>query len=128
MKTVIDGISINSNKEILLVKKGDKWILPWGKLDWDETELDCLKREITEELNNLQISLQINHYKNFTWITPTSKTPILCKTYFIELLDEVLITPSAEIIEAKYTKDFDSLVLSDVTRDIITTLQQDWYL
>jgi hypothetical protein len=40
-------------------------------------------------------------------------------------LDEVLITPSAEIIEAKYTKDFDSLVLSDVTRDIITTLQQD---
>ncbi len=48
MKTVIDGISINKDKEILLVKKKDTWILPWGKLDIDESELECLEREIKE--------------------------------------------------------------------------------
>jgi hypothetical protein len=36
-----------------------------------------------------------------------------------------LITPSAEIIEAKYTKDFDTIDLSDITKKIVIALQKD---
>ncbi len=53
---VVDAIATNNNK-ILLVKraknvfKGDKWGLPGGYLDRDETVKEAVVREVKEETN-----------------------------------------------------------------------------
>ena len=49
------------------------------------------------------------------------------KTYFGEL-DRLEVTPSAEISEAIYVKDFLWLNLSDITQQIIMALKNDGYL
>ena len=49
MRKVIDIVTIRNNK-ILLVRKGKIWILPGGKPKKDEGELQCLLREMREEL------------------------------------------------------------------------------
>jgi 8-oxo-dGTP diphosphatase len=54
--TVVCAIIVHDNK-ILAVQRGPnmslplKWEFPGGKLEPNETEHDCIKREIKEELN-----------------------------------------------------------------------------
>ena len=45
--------AIVSNGRIIVVKKGDVWILPGGKPDGNETDQQCLTRELGEELPKL---------------------------------------------------------------------------
>tara|TARA_B100000965_G_scaffold115366_1_gene95209 strand:- start:1060 stop:1464 length:405 start_codon:yes stop_codon:yes gene_type:complete len=78
MKTieVLCGLIFNSKNKLLITRRcsGDfksKWEFPGGKLEKDETEKECLKREILEELN-IEINVKSffmrnNHsYPNFT--------------------------------------------------------------
>ena len=58
MKTidVLCGLIFNSQNKLLITRRGSgdfkgKWEFPGGKLEKDETEKECLKREILEELN-----------------------------------------------------------------------------
>jgi len=37
---------------ILLIKRGDFWILPGGELQEGESELDCLDRVVSKEMND----------------------------------------------------------------------------
>lgn len=54
---VVDAIAINNKNQLLLVKRakhvfrGDKWGLPGGYLDRDETLKDAVMREVKEETN-----------------------------------------------------------------------------
>lgn len=130
MKTAIDLIDINEDKEIVLTKKKGTWILPWGKKDdeKDEEELDTLHREIGEELNGAKIDPNsIVPYKTFNWLTPFSQQQIKIICYFGKLLSEN-ISASAEIMEARYEKYPLKLNLSTITKEIIETLIADWYL
>lgn len=64
-------------KKVLVVKRSEmmnmpyKWEFPGGKVEKDETEEDCIKREIKEELN-IEIELEgkltpsIHNYPTFT--------------------------------------------------------------
>lgn len=51
----VDGIVLNEHDEILLVKRaahlvhGEKWAMPGGFLDRDETVFTALRRELQEE-------------------------------------------------------------------------------
>ncbi|MDR0369051.1 MAG: NUDIX domain-containing protein [Candidatus Peribacteria bacterium] len=133
MRTVVNGISINPSKEILLVKKKNIRILPGGKIEVDqqgkEIEIDtqALQREIFEELSKLVINTDTaKHYKDFTGITPHSKQPVTTRTYFIDIPEGKNIIPSAEIKEAKYFRMDEIYILcSDITKNILTTLRQD---
>lgn len=52
MKTVISCRAvILQGEELLVVKQGTIFCLPWWKLDHGETTEECLRREIEEELN-----------------------------------------------------------------------------
>lgn len=54
---VVDAIAINNKNQILLIKRakhvfrGDKWGLPGGYLDRDETIKEAVVREVKEETN-----------------------------------------------------------------------------
>jgi len=53
---VLCGLIFNSKNQLLITRRGHgdfngRWEFPGGKLEKDETEKECLKREILEELN-----------------------------------------------------------------------------
>lgn len=128
MRKVVDAIIFDWDWWLLLTRKKDTWILPWWKIDDWETEIETLSREISEELNGAIIKEDtIVPYKVFDWLTPFSWKPISVMTYFSQLT-EWIISHSAEILEAKYIKDFESVKLSTITREIIDTLITDWYI
>lgn len=123
----MDGAYIQG-KRILLVKKRDTWILPGGKLEELESETDCLKREFGEELPNTRISIK-GFYKAFNGITPFTKSEVLVKVFFIEVIGED-ISSSAEISGSQFfTKEELSLIkISDITKEILDDLEKNSYL
>lgn len=67
-------------ESILLTKNYRWWELPWWHLDWDETTVEALHREIKEE-----IWAQVNSYKLVWYYKITSTEPRLRKgtwTYY----------------------------------------------
>ena len=72
MREVISAAIIHDNR-ILLVRKKQTWILPGGKPDGEESDIECLEREILKEelpderLGKLTIS---KFYDSFTGKTP----------------------------------------------------------
>lgn len=106
---------------ILLVRKRETWILPGGKPKVDESKLQCLFREIQEELPQLNLQ-NIRYFGAFTGITP-HKSDMLCAEVYLADADGE-ITPSAEINAAKWIKDPEEYNLSDITRKIVLSLRQ----
>lgn len=47
----VKGIILKDRQVLLLKNERDEWELPGGKLELSESPLECLKRELTEELS-----------------------------------------------------------------------------
>ncbi len=119
------GIAVIKNGSILLVKKQETWILPGGKSEIDETDTECILREISEELPFLVVQNLI-FFGTFNGITPHSKKNRDAKVYFADVEGD--ITPSAEISEAKWIKNTERYNLSDITQKIVLSLRQNGHL
>lgn len=120
--------AIIEHGEILLVKKKETWILPGGKpiSNSNETDLDCLCREVIEELSGTKLK-NIQYYKQVDGITPHTKDTLRARIYFADI-DGELGKPSNEISEYKWIKDTINYNLSDLTLKIINSLREDKYL
>lgn len=127
--TAIDAIIFNEKDELLLVNKKGKWILPWGKQVLGEFASETLQRELAQELNAKLDENSIKEYRTFYGTTPFSWLPIEVRTYFAQLEETgEYIKPSSEIVDAKFTKNFDEIELTSITQDIIEILKRDWYI
>lgn len=122
MRKAVSAAIINDNKEILLVKKRDTWILPWWKPEKWETDIDCLEREISEELSWASLK-NPSYYRSVTWITPHSWDLLKAKVYFAELIADE-IKHSAEIVDAKFIDNFSAYKVSDITTQILDCLKK----
>ncbi len=113
---------------ILLVRKRESWILPGGKPEPGETDIDCLIRELHEELLGLYYAYidSCGFFGTFEGTTPHRGDVLQCKVYFAEL--EGTIAPAREISEVIWTANPLQLNLSDITRKIILKLKSDGYL
>ena len=81
MRTAINAAIIKEGK-LLLVKKKNIWILPGGKPEPDEKDLECLSREISvEELPGTKLC-NIRYYKDFEGQTPHKGDTLRAKVYF----------------------------------------------
>ena len=120
MRTAINLVSIKDSKILLCLKK-DVWILPGGKPLRDETDLQCLERELLEELPDADIEIGHN-YGDFEGQTPHNGDT-LCATVYLGTIDGD-ITPAQEIIDARYFSraELDEVIVSDITTQIITSL------
>ena len=126
MKRAINLAEI-TEEGLLLVRKKDVWILPGGKPKEDETDDECLFRELKEELSVSEENISIYHsYERFTDKTPFSNILLEEKVYFGALKGK--LKPSAEISEAKHIKDFENYKISEITNKIISFLKKDKYL
>ena len=83
MRTAINA-AIIKDKKLLLVRKKNTWILPGGKPESGENDLECLTREINEELSGTKIK-DISFYREFKGKTPHKRDIINAKVYFAKL-------------------------------------------
>ena len=125
MRKAINLISIE-NRKILLVKKGEVWILPGGKPEDGESDFDCLFRELSEELPGLAVEGKFRHYKNFSGVTPHIGDVLEAITYFASTSGET--NTAMEISEAAWVSASTELKLSEITAKIIKSLEEDGYL
>ena len=126
MRVAINAAIINSCK-ILLVKKKETWILPGGKPGKGESDLECLCREVSEELSGTQIN-KIKHYGDFEGITPHTGDQLKAKVYLAEVVGWVN-PPSAEITSAEWVgKYYGEYALSDITLKVVNSLINEGYI
>lgn len=125
MKQVVCVASIQEGK-ILLVKKIDVWILPGGKIEYGETDHECLKREIAEELPAANLTIG-SYFDSFTKLTPHSRELFTARV-FLGMVTESLHYSFPEISGAMYTSKPESLPLSSATKEIVYSLRSNGYL
>ena len=125
MRTAIAAAIIDNGK-ILLVRKRQSWILPGGKPDSHESDIECLCREVSEELSGTQLD-NIRYYKAFEGVTPHKKDILMAKVYFADIKGE-LFQPAAEINAYDWVNDKRKHNLSNITSKILDSLRKDGYL
>jgi 8-oxo-dGTP diphosphatase len=127
MRTAINA-AIIQDKKLLLVRKNLTWILPGGKPEEGEDDLDCLSREIYEELSGTRLK-EINFYKSFEGKTPHKGDILRAKVYFARIDGDLYeVREGDSISEASWANNFLGYNLSDITSKIVRSLQQDKYL
>jgi hypothetical protein len=126
----ICGIHINKEGKILLVKRGETFILPGGQPEGREKDKECLLREIrVEELPNLKKITVGKWFGKFNGRTPFTNEPLHVRVYWLEI--ENGFEPGAEISESGFFTHFDcvnSIKISGVTRQIVDILKERGYL
>jgi 8-oxo-dGTP pyrophosphatase MutT (NUDIX family) len=119
------GLLFIKNNEILLVReKDDFWKLPGGKPESRESDIECLKREIKEELDT-DVFVE-NFYGRFIGITPHRRDLLEGVAYFGYFTK--IMTPSREIDDAEFVSNPSDYPLSDITKKIIDSLKRDHYI
>jgi len=127
MRTAINAAIIQDDK-LLLVRKKLTWILPGGKPEIGETDLECLCREIDEELSGTQIK-DIHFYNQFEGKTPHKGDALRAKVYFANIDGQLYsVRDGDSISEARWVNDFSQYNLSDITSKIVNSLQQNKYI
>ena len=129
MKKAINALII-INKRLLLFKKDLIWILPGGKPEKGESDIETLIREFKEEASGTEIEVG-EYYGSFIGMPTTTKNALEAVTYFVELKDSDLrIIPSGEINEIRFVgyPDTPFVYLSDITSKIIEKLSEEGYL
>ena len=125
MRKVISAAIIKNNK-LLLTQKKQSWILPGGKPNNKESDLECLTREIDEELAGAKIT-NTQFYKDFQDIAPHKKDAIRVRVYFAEINNDSP-KPSNEISAITWTNNLYNKNLSGATKKVINSLLEDGYL
>ena len=124
MRETVNGAIIR-NTRILLVRKEQSWLLPGGKPNPGESDIECLCREVGEELSGTQLE-NIRYYNEFvgnTHIQERFKT----KVYLVDIKGAIR-EPSAEIKESRWVNDTSKYNLSDMNLKVIDSLIRDGYL
>lgn len=124
MRTAISIVAIR-NGRILLVRKHRTWILPGGKPEPGESDLDCLQREIKEELPGLEV-LNVRYLRQFEGTTPHTGDTLAAKVYFADVGGEASASAEVNAVEwVEYPEDYN---LSDITREVIVVLRREGHL
>jgi 8-oxo-dGTP pyrophosphatase MutT (NUDIX family) len=127
MRTAINAAIIKGGK-LLIVKKRNTWILPGGKPEKNENDLECLCREICEELSGTKIT-NINYYNFFDGKTPHRRDTLRAKVYFANIDGDLYsVREGDSISEMKWVNDFSKYNLSEITLKIIDSLRNDKYI
>ena len=121
---IVNTIIFNKNKELLLCKKRDYWILPGGKIKKDEKIFIALRRELKEEINITKPCIDLLSEKIFNNLETIHGDNIEYVYVFKVSINENPIA-GHEIEEINYfSKDkLVKLNLSNATRKILSDLE-----
>jgi ADP-ribose pyrophosphatase YjhB (NUDIX family) len=124
---VVDVISITNGKLLLLEKRGEFWILPGGKREKGESDLECIVRELSQEQPGGKLIGETTFFCEFYGLSPSGKKiKVLC--YFGRVEGDT--SPGAEITDARRVSG-DKLLsypLSAIMRSIAQKLLDEKYI
>lgn len=126
MRKAINLAVIVENR-ILLVRRGDVWILPGGgEPGPGESDKDCLRRKLKEELGLNPEDFEIeDYYGSFDGETPHKKDVLEARVYLGRIKSQII--PSNEITDARLfgLNFYDT---SEITKEIIKSFRERRYL
>lgn len=125
MRKAVNVVVIKDNK-LLAVRKNLTWILPVGKPEKDESNKNCLAREINEEIPGTEIEI-LNYLGKIIGQTPHKKDTLYAEIYLGKLIGE-LGKPSKEISEVKFVSPYDNYNFSNITQRIVDSLIKEEFL
>lgn len=126
MKKTAIGAAIIKEGQLLIVKKKETFILPGGKPEGEESDIECMCREVGEELSGTQIK-NPQYFNQFTGTSPNLGDELTLKVYRAEI-DGELYDPSDEILELAWTNDPDKYPLAGPTRKVFDALVEQGYI
>jgi len=115
METSIMGMTLKDGK-ILLIKDRDFWTLPGGRLIGEESDKDCLYRNIIEKIPSSTGIKNLFHHSTIEKILE-NETPSLINIYFFDIIGDNKIYEEKE--DSKFVHNPLRYNLSDITRKII---------
>lgn len=107
-RTRIAGIIIQDKKLLMLLGKGYKELwTPGGKVDGNENDEECLRRELKEELGVELLEFKFfKEYSNASFYNPLKKT--IERAYIIKIQGEIKADSEIESIIWFTKEDFDN--------------------
>lgn len=100
------GIIVNKQEKILLQKRTDtaNWSLPGGYLEYGESYLDALYREVEEDCGFKPKELElIDNFMGFAKYPNGDKAQVLCNLYLVKSFSgNRIITPTEETMTTDY--------------------------
>lgn len=112
------AIIIRDHKILLVRKKGTSvFISPGGKPEFGETQEDCLRREIYEELGTVMLSSK--KYRTDYSVSAFEQEPIKIVSYLVEIASDPV--PASEIEELKWVSvsDIATISVASIFRDAV---------
>lgn len=96
----VKGMHFNSDGELMMIKEGDMWELPGGRIQKGEQFIDCLKREVFEETG---ISCDVlDSQPSIVYPTIDLEGRPRVMVFFKIKMHSFDITPSSEAEEIKF--------------------------
>jgi len=130
MRKVVNAAIIHDNR-ILLVRKKQTWIFPGGKPEGGESDINCLERELAEEIPDKRLGKLTIHdfYDSFTGKSPHMGDEVEVFVYFASFENFVEHPETArEIAEAKWVDDFSNYKLAEMLPKLVNSLKEKGYL
>lgn len=120
MKTTANVVFIQDGRVLLLFKKS-AWILPGGKHEEGETDIQCVLRECREEIPDAEVMIGFP-LGTFEGITPNSGTSVRATVFLGKISGNT--SASAEVSESRwFTKaELSTNPISDTTMKILQTI------
>ncbi|MEK6840067.1 MAG: NUDIX domain-containing protein [Nanoarchaeota archaeon] len=127
MRLAICAAIIDKHK-VLLVKKKETWILPGGKPEFGETDLECLCREIEQEMPGTEIT-NISYHQEFQGCAPHTHDQIIARVHRADYISSPF-QPAMEINDAQWIlyDNINKYNISDPTLKAIESLHAQGFL
>ena len=125
MKKAVSAAVIDCGR-ILSVRKGSHWILPGGKPEENESDLECLAREVGEELSWTKLK-GVKYYGKFEGLSPNKGDLMQAEVYFAQIDGPLNPVREGDTIKEKSWMTREDVeqkyILSDITRKIVDSLK-----
>lgn len=80
------------NNEVLLLKDNDNWDLPGGRMKYGESIMDCLRRELQEELGVMvEFATEPKLIRVYDYLHPQDKVQRVYIVYAYELPEKIIV-------------------------------------